>query len=125
MVTGDTLNNVEDQPLPESGATPESNAAFQEAVQDLGQQLLRRFQLSGNQFNALELELRVFILVEQVNVLTKIIQTITGSYDDDALTKTMTRQVGLLAKTLEAELAKAPRIALTGAPPPSRLNGKH
>jgi hypothetical protein len=124
----DSINNVEDQPKPAEDSAA-AQAAFQDQVNGLGQQLMRKLQLNGNQFNGLELELRVFILVEQVNLLTKILQAaIPGAaelYSDARLTEQMTRQVALMTKTMSDELAKAPRIALAGAPP-TRLNGsKH
>lgn len=122
----DSVNNVEDQPLPDT-LEAEANATFQLSVNELGQQLMRKFQLNGNQFNALELELRVFILVEQVNLLTKIIQSTPwgAGWTDQKLTEQMTGQVTLLAKTLGEQLSAAPRIAVAGAAP-SRLNGsKH
>lgn len=119
----DTVNNVEDQPLPADDDGARANAAFQESINDLGRQLMRKFQQGGNQFNALELELRVFILVEQVNLLTKIIQGMTHGYSDVKLTEQMTAQVTLLTKTLGEALTQAPRIVAAGGAPPSKLNG--
>jgi hypothetical protein len=110
-------NSVEEQPVP--AASPE----FQAAVGELGRQLMRKFQLNGNQFNALELELRVFILVEQVNMLTKIVQQATGGTTDEAIHRQMTLQVDGLAKSLAAQLDAAPRIAIAAGAP--KLNNKH
>lgn len=123
----DSINNIEDQPKPAED-NEVAQAAFQEQVNEFGRVLMHKFNLNGNQFNALELELRVFILVEQVNLLTKIIQTsVPGAaelYSDTRLTEMMTRQMALMGKTMSDELAKAPRIALAGTSP--RLNGsKH
>jgi len=119
--------NVEEQPRPSEGASPEANARFQEKVNDLGQALMRKFQMSGNQFNALELELRLFILVEQVNVLTEIIKKFTGGeHTDESLTDAMTVRVGKLTEGLLAALNAAPRVAIAGGALPPRLNGsKH
>jgi hypothetical protein len=121
----DTINNVEEQPLPEAGSG-EDQAAFQAQVDELGRQLMRKFQLNGMQFNALELELRVFILVEQVNVLTKMLQQLLpGALTDAQLTNSMVSQVGLLAKTLEGQMAKAPRIAVAQGAPRGLNGSKH
>lgn len=117
----DSINNIEDQPLPQPD--PETNAAFQASVDELGRQLMRKFQLNGNQFNALELELRLMVLVEQVNVVTKIIQTISGAYSDAELTVTMTKQVAQMAKAMQDALAAAPRIVAPAGGPGPRLNG--
>src|SRR5271168_4857475 len=120
----DSINNVEDQPLPEP-TMEEAQAAFQMSVNEFSQVLVHKLQLNGMQFNALELETRIFILVEQVNLLTKIIQQITNNspaFSDLKLTESMTRQMGALSKAMSDELAKAPRIALDGADgPPTRL----
>jgi hypothetical protein len=114
----DAVNAVNDVEKPPDQA--QLDAEFQKSVDALSQQLIRKYQLNGDQFNALEVEVRLFIATEQLNVLTKIIQQITNGYSDAQLTAQMTEQVNKLAKTFETAFAAAPRIASAAG---VRLNG--
>jgi hypothetical protein len=120
----ENLNKVEDQPQPSGDdGLAAASAEFQQAVDGLSAKLLLKFQMNGMQFNALELEVRVLVLTEQLNVLTKIIQGVTGGYSDAQLTRQMVGQVNQLTKTLTEALAAAPRIAIPAGGAPPKLNG--
>lgn len=120
------VKGIEEQPLP-VGASAEANARFQTQVNAFGQALMRKFQLGGNQFNPLELELRVFVLIEQVNLLTEIIKKLaTGEHTDETLTDAMALRMEAVTRNLMEALEKAPRLAIAGGTLPSRMNGsKH
>lgn len=117
-----SVNDKEPAPPPEM---TEAQAVFQEQVDEFSHMLMRKLQLAGG-FNPVELECRLFILTEQLNLLTKILQTETNgnpAYSDLRLTEQMTKQMAVLTKTMGDALDKAPRIDLAGA---RRMNGaKH
>lgn len=118
---------IEDQPLPPSSASPETNARFQEQIDALFPALLRKFQLGGNQFNPVELELRFLVVNEQLNLLTEIVKGLTnGEVTDETITNAMTERVKMLTKNLIDALNSAPRLAIAGGALPPRMNGsKH
>jgi hypothetical protein len=124
----DTLNTIEDQPLPEKGTDDlvTANASLQGAVDELGQVLFRRLQMNGGQFNPVELEVRLFVAVEQVNVLCELLKRLLPGLDDAKLTSLTADRLKATTKLFQEQLAAAPRIALAAGAPPSKLNGsKH
>lgn len=115
------INDIEDQPVPEP--TPEQlQAGFQASIDELSKQLVRRCQASGGAVNVLELEIRVAVLTEHVNLLTRVFQQNASGLTDAKIQEQMTAQVFLLAKTLEGQLDQLPRIAVARAMNGSKHN---
>lgn len=123
----DTVNHVEDQPQPatdEQVAQAEMNGRMQAAVQGLGNALMRKFQLSGNQFNALDLELKVLLLVEQIQLLAAlVIELSAGRHSDASLTEAMIERVDNLVAFMQKSM-DGPKLVLPSRAAPARaMNG--
>jgi hypothetical protein len=121
----DSINNVEDQPEPpaDEAAVAELNSRMQDAVNKLGQALVRKFQMNGNQFNALDLEMKVLLLVESMQiVISLIVQLSGGKHTDATITETMIARVTALIQAIDP--ANAPRVAVASGMPPPRFNGR-
>jgi hypothetical protein len=127
----DKTVSIEDQPLPaqrtEEQIKADVNAHMHVLVNALGQTLMKKFQLSGNQFNALELELRVALLTEHVQLLSALVIDLSaGKYSDTSVTATMASRVESLIKTLQDSMAAPQLIVANGLPPARTMNGsKH
>lgn len=119
------INNVEDQPQPptdEQVAIAELNGRMQDAVNKLGQALVRKFQMNGNQFNALDLEMKVLLLVESMQIVMQLlVQMSGGQHTDASITETMVARVQALIQATDP--ANAPKVVLATGGLPPRFNG--
>lgn len=117
---------IDDQPLPptdEQEQIAATNARMGVVVQDLGNALVQKFRDSGNQFNVLDIELKVLMLIENVQMLgALVIELSQGKFTDQSITETMTARVEKLVKSMEAPS----RIQVVGGALPKSMNGsKH
>lgn len=119
------VKSIEDQP--DGTAPSEVNARMQATVQALGQALVGKFQANGNQFNVLELELKVTIMGEAIHMLTALVADLSaGKYSDVSITETMIGRIGAIVEAIN-ESTKAPKLTIaSGLPSGMRANGsKH
>jgi hypothetical protein len=120
----DTLNKVEEMRV-QGDALSEANGHLQSAVDELGKILVRRLQMNNGQFNPLELEIRLFVAIEQVNVLSDLMKSLLP-IDDARLTELTAQRVQATTKAFQEALSAAPRLVVPPAGAGRGLNGtKH
>jgi hypothetical protein len=92
----------------------------------LANTLVHKYQLNGNTFNALEMELQVKMLIEQIQQLTLLtIELSAGKYSDATMTEGMITRVDALVALLQQQMNTGPKLVVAGAGalPPRPLNG--